>query len=234
MLGTCSIINPKDHHVTFARDRNWLNKLIGCNLHLKVYVPMGIDRSAILSENISLQEFNYSEYEFARLHNVFNLNREPAQDIIGQRCNIHPSSIVYEGIHVAVGPEGKKIQLKHMGNVIFGDDVYVGALSLIERGVFDSTIIGNGVKVDGLCVIGHNCVIGENMVCATGTHIGGSSIIGKNCWFGTNSTVRAPGRICDNVVVGCGAVVVKDITEPGIYAGNPAKWMKPIREGWNF
>jgi len=46
-------------------------------------------------------------------------------------------------------------------------------------------------------------------------------------WFYTNSTIL-PIKICDNVVVGAGSVVTKDIDEPGIYAGNPAKLIRKI------
>jgi len=51
--------------------------------------------------------------------------------------------------------------------------------------------------------------------------------IGNKVSIGTNATIL-PVSICDNVVVGAGAVVTKDITEPGIYAGNPARLVRKI------
>lgn len=50
-------------------------------------------------------------------------------------------------------------------------------------------------------------------------------MIGKNVSIGTNATVL-PVSVCDNVVIGAGSVVTIDITEPGIYAGNPAKKLR--------
>jgi len=54
-----------------------------------------------------------------------------------------------------------------------------------------------------------------------------ASIIGNNVSIGTNSTIL-PVRICDNTVIGAGAVVTKDINEPGIYAGNPARKIRSL------
>ena len=54
-----------------------------------------------------------------------------------------------------------------------------------------------------------------------------STFIGNDVSLGSNATIL-PVRICDHVVVGAGAVVTKDITEPGIYAGNPARKIRSI------
>jgi acetyltransferase-like isoleucine patch superfamily enzyme len=232
-MGTCSITNLKDNCATFARSKEHLRYVNGITLNLNVFAPIGIDKSDLnLKDNITFLESEYFEYDFTIFHNWINKDKHPAEDVIGKGCNIHQTAIVGEGVRLNIGPGGVKAQLKHIGNVIFGDNVIIGPYALIERGCFDSTIIGNGVTIDGLCVIGHNCVIGENTAMASGTGIGGSSIVGKNCWFGTNSTVRNGVKICDNVVLGIGSVIVKDITEPGIYAGVPAVLKKPYTEGW--
>jgi acetyltransferase-like isoleucine patch superfamily enzyme len=55
-----------------------------------------------------------------------------------------------------------------------------------------------------------------------------STRIGNNVSIGTNSTIL-PVTICDYVVIGAGSVVAKDITEPGIYAGNPAKLVRKVK-----
>jgi acetyltransferase-like isoleucine patch superfamily enzyme len=55
----------------------------------------------------------------------------------------------------------------------------------------------------------------------------GSTRIGSNVSIGTNSTIL-PVTICDNVVIGAGSVVTRDITEPGIYAGNPARKIRSM------
>jgi len=52
-------------------------------------------------------------------------------------------------------------------------------------------------------------------------------VIGNQVSIGTNATIL-PVHICDRVVIGAGAVVTKDITQPGIYAGNPARLLRPL------
>lgn len=233
VIGTCSIENPKDDCATFARNDRWLAKLFGCRLRLIVYTAK-LKTIIGLWDSIILMETDYPEYAFTLFHNDINADKKPQENIIGERCNIHPTSVVCEGTHVGVGPNEVKVQMKHMGNVRFGNDVNVGALTLIERAIFDSTIIGNGAKIDCGCLIGHNAIIEENLVTGTGVIIGGSTIIGKNCWFGNGANIKPGLKICDHVILGTGAVVVKDIYQPGIYAGVPAVFKKPYKEGWTF
>ncbi len=74
--------------------------------------------------------------------------------------------------------------------------------------------------------VGHGCKIGNYFTTAPGVNISGDCIIGDHVYFGTNSTVREKIKICDNVTIGMNSCVVKDITEPGIYVGIPAKKIK--------
>jgi len=71
-------------------------------------------------------------------------------------------------------------------------------------------------------------------VIALGTVVGGSVKMGKNCMIGLGCVIRNGVSICDNVIVGMGSLVVRDITESGIYKGCPAKLHKPYEKGWNF
>jgi UDP-N-acetylbacillosamine N-acetyltransferase len=59
-----------------------------------------------------------------------------------------------------------------------------------------------------------------------GAKILGTAKIGSRCRIGTNSTILPGIEICDDVVIGAGAVVTKNITEPGTYVGVPAKKMR--------
>ncbi len=233
--GTCSIDNPKDWHITFARNREYLKRVDGSSLNLTVLVPPGIDRSGLNLKKILLIEEEFPEYEFARFHNSFNQHQGAEKDVYGRDGVIHPTVVICEGIREVNGPNGlPKIHLKHMGNVIIGNDVRVGPMTFIERACFDSTVIKDGVRIDALCGIGNNVVFGKNTVLASGVGIGGSAVIGENCWIGANSYIRNGIKICPNVVIGCVSAVVKDITEPGIYAGTPAVFKKPYKEGYNF
>ena len=119
-----------------------------------------------------------------------------------------------------------------------GDNCFVGPFTEIQSGVR----IGNRTKIQShsfvceLVEIGDDCVVAHgvmfiNDLFATGGPARGdkslwkATKIGNRVSIGSNATIL-PVRICDNVVIGAGSVVTKDITEPGIYAGNPARLLR--------
>jgi acetyltransferase-like isoleucine patch superfamily enzyme len=121
-----------------------------------------------------------------------------------------------------------------------GDNCFVGPFVEIQKSVF----IGKRTKVQShaficeLVTIGEDCFIGHgvmfiNDVFASGGPAGGdktkwkSTLIGHHVSIGSNATIL-PVNICDHVVIGAGSVVTKDIAKPGIYAGNPARFIRMI------
>ena len=121
-----------------------------------------------------------------------------------------------------------------------GNNCFVGPFVEIQK----SVIIGKGTKVQShaficeLVTIGDDCFIGHgvmfiNDVFSSGGPAGGdktkwkSTFIGNKVSIGSNATIL-PVSICSDVVIGAGAVVTKDITKPGIYAGNPARFIRSI------
>jgi len=121
-----------------------------------------------------------------------------------------------------------------------GDDCFVGPFVEIQKDV----TIGNRTRIQShsficeLVTIGNNCFIGHGVMFINDLFAGGGPArgdkskwmhtnIGNNVSIGSNATIL-PIRICDNVVIGAGSVVTKDITDPGVYVGNPAKFLKEI------
>ena len=122
-----------------------------------------------------------------------------------------------------------------------GDDCFVGPFVEIQKGV----TIGNRCRIQShafdceLVTIGDNCFISHGAMFINDLFsIGGPAFGDKNLWeethvgnhvsIGTNATIL-PVKICSNVVIGAGSVVTKDINEPGIYAGNPAKLLRKVK-----
>jgi UDP-3-O-[3-hydroxymyristoyl] glucosamine N-acyltransferase len=233
---TCSINDLKDDSVTFAKRVDYLLPALSTTKRILIMVPSELDLSSIgvVPKNITLHIVDNVDYNFTVYHNRINYGVKPAVDVYGENVFVHSSVEIFEGVRVSNAPDGSKVQLKHMGNVVFGDNVRVGALTLIERGCLSSTIIRNGVHIDGRVTIGHNSIIEENTVIATGAVIGGSAKVGKNCWVGLNAVIKNGVKVCDNVVVGMCAAVVKDISESGVYAGVPAILKKRHGKGYNF
>jgi len=83
--------------------------------------------------------------------------------------------------------------------------------------------LGDFVTINLNCTIGHQSAIGDYTTLSPGVNVSGNVTIGKRCYIGSNAVIREKIRICNDVTIGAGAVVVKDITEPGTYVGNPVR-----------
>jgi acetyltransferase-like isoleucine patch superfamily enzyme len=138
---------------------------------------------------------------------------------------------------------GKNVKIVEPVNLYeckIGDDCFVGPFVEIQKGV----IIGNRCKIQShafvceLVTIGDDCVVSHGVMFINDLFsIGGPAHGDKNLWkethvgdhvsIGTNATIL-PVNICSNVVIGAGSVVTKDINEPGIYAGNPARLLRKL------
>lgn len=234
---TCSITNIRDGCVTFARDEGYLHYAFSQGIiDAWVVIPEQI-QFPYNPEHDGLKYFRckYPEYLFTLFHNVIHKNRTYEMYSIGSDCKLHETVILgVEGLKVVYGPNDKKIQFIHTGRVDIGRDVEIGAYSVIHRGTMDNTVINQGCKFGVYTNIGHNSHVGENTIMAAGVILNGGVQVGKNCWLGSGSLVKNHVSICDNTVIGMGAIVTKDIIKTGIYVGNPARYLKPIEEGWNF
>ena len=138
------------------------------------------------------------------------------------------------------GTNVRVIQPVNLYGCTIGDDSFVGPFVEIQR----DAIIGKRCKIQShafvcdLVTIGDDCVISHgakfiNDPFAVGGPAHGDrrlwrrTRLGNHVSVGTNATIL-PVSICDHVVIGAGAVVTKDITEPGIYAGNPARLLRRL------
>jgi acetyltransferase-like isoleucine patch superfamily enzyme len=154
---------------------------------------------------------------------------------------LHQPIIRHAGIvDVKFGHDVQVVQPVNLYGCTIGDQCFVGPFCEVQRGV----LIGNRTKVQShsfLCegvTIGDDCFIGHgvmfiNDTFSSGRAAGGdkskwkTTTIGNGVHIGSNATIL-PIHICDGVVIGAGAVVTRDITEPGVYAGNPAVKLRPL------
>ena len=161
---------------------------------------------------------------------------------IGHHCIIYPGVVIYPGMKIgdnvilhancvigsdgfgnAPQPDGSWKKIEHLGNVVIGNDVEIGSGTTVDRAEMESTIIGNGVRLDNLCQIAHNVVIGDNTVMAAQCGVAGSAIIGKNCIFGGQVGIMGHIKIADNTTVGAQAGIAGPVRKSGqILLGSPA------------
>ena len=162
--------------------------------------------------------------------------------VIGSKCIIYPGVRIYPGMVIGdnvilhancvIGSDGfgnvpqsdgtwEKIE--HLGKVIIGNNVEIGANTTIDRAEMEATIIGNGVKIDNLCQIAHNVQIGDNTVMAAQCGIAGSTKIGKNCILAGQVGIVGHITIADNTTICAQAGVIGNIRKSGqVVFGSPA------------
>lgn len=151
-----------------------------------------------------------------------------------------PSPTLYQSkiVNTEFGANVKIVEPVNIYGCRIGDNCFIGPFVEIQKDV----TIGNNNKVQShtficeLVSIGNDCFIGHGVMFINDLFQNGgpargnkdlwkSTQIGNNVSIGSNATIL-PVQICDNVVIGAGAVVTKNITQPGVYAGNPARKIK--------
>ncbi|MGK7346555.1 MAG: UDP-3-O-(3-hydroxymyristoyl)glucosamine N-acyltransferase [Candidatus Nitrospinota bacterium M3_3B_026] len=139
---------------------------------------------------------------------------------IGARCRIHANSTIgADGFGYARLADGGSVKIPQRGIVRIEDDVEVGANSSIDRATLGETVIKNGVKIDNQVQVGHNCVIGENVVIAGCSGVAGSVVIGENVMIGGMAAISDHVHIAPGTLIAGKTGVHGDIKEPGVYAG---------------
>ncbi|WP_235839934.1 UDP-3-O-(3-hydroxymyristoyl)glucosamine N-acyltransferase [Derxia lacustris] len=139
--------------------------------------------------------------------------------VIGARCILHSGCVIGADGFGLAPDRGTWVKIPQVGRVVIGDDVEIGCNTTIDRGALDDTRIGNGVKLDNLIQIGHNCEIGDHTAVAGCAGIAGSVKIGKHCMIAGAAMIGGHIEICDNVFISGATSVFKSITEPGRYSG---------------
>lgn len=138
--------------------------------------------------------------------------------IIGQSCLIQAGAVIGSDGFGYANDRGNWIKIPQLGTVILGDNVEIGACTTIDRGALDNTVISNGVIIDNQCQIAHNVTIGANTAVAGGVIMAGSLKVGAYCLIGGASVLNGHMEICDKVQITGMAMVMRPITEPGIYS----------------
>ena len=138
--------------------------------------------------------------------------------VIGKDCLVQSGAVIGSDGFGYANDRGNWIKIPQLGTVKIGDRVEIGACTTIDRGAIDDTIIGNGVIIDNQCQIAHNVIIGDNTAVAGGVIMAGSLKIGRYCQIGGASVINGHMEICDKVVVTGMGMVMRPITEPGIYS----------------
>jgi UDP-3-O-[3-hydroxymyristoyl] glucosamine N-acyltransferase len=155
---------------------------------------------------------------------------------IGKNCHLFSGCVIGNdgfGYAEEAGADTNKywVKIPQVGRVIIHDHVDIGANTTIDRGAIDDTVIEEGVKLDNLIQIAHNCLIGAHTVIAGCTGIAGSAIIGKHCKIGGAAMILGHLNIVDNVTISPGSMIMRSISKAGTYTAlmpsqEHADWLK--------
>lgn len=147
--------------------------------------------------------------------------------VLGDRVAIQPGAVIGSDGYGYEFSEGRHVKIEQVGVVEIHDDVEIGANTTIDRARFGKTIVGQGTKIDNLCQIAHNVIIGKHCLIVSQSGLAGS------CRIGDHVTIAAQSGVAGHVVIGdkailsgrCGATT--SLGGGMIYAGKPAL---PFRE----
>ncbi|MBT4760838.1 MAG: UDP-3-O-(3-hydroxymyristoyl)glucosamine N-acyltransferase [Bdellovibrionaceae bacterium] len=141
---------------------------------------------------------------------------------IGNFCEVHPNtSIGSEGFGFANDNTGAFHRIPHYGIVEIHDYVEIGSNVSIDRGKVENTVLHEGTKIDNHCHIAHNVKIGKHSGITAGFIVAGSTTIGDHFTCGGRTSVTGHIKITDKVQLGAVSTALKNIENPGNYAGFP-------------
>ena len=160
---------------------------------------------------------------------------------IGEKCILYPNVTIYQGcklgnnvtIHAGsvIGADGFGFapntggydKIPQIGIVVIEDNVEIGANTCVDRSTMGQTIIHQGVKLDNLIQVAHNCEIGENTVMSAQAGMAGSTKIGAWCMVGGQAGFSGHIQVADKTFIGAQCGVIKNTKGDGeSLIGSPA------------
>jgi UDP-3-O-[3-hydroxymyristoyl] glucosamine N-acyltransferase len=151
---------------------------------------------------------------------------------IGDRARIH-SGVVIGSDGFGYAPEkseGKAVghaKIHHLGGVVIGSDVEIGACTAVDRGTIGDTLIEDLVKIDNLVQVGHNSVLRKGAVLCGMSGVAGGSTVGRFAYLGGRAIVINKAEVGDGSMLAADTVVTKDVGPGEQVAGSPHR---PLRE----
>jgi UDP-3-O-[3-hydroxymyristoyl] glucosamine N-acyltransferase LpxD len=136
---------------------------------------------------------------------------------IGEESVVGANAVIgSEGFGFVRDEAGNKTRIPHLGGIIIGSHVEIGALSVVQYGTISPTIIEDYVKIDDNVEVAHNAHVARNVSVTGGVVIGGSAVIETEAWIGINSSIRDGRRVGSRALVGMDASVQDDLADNAV------------------
>ncbi len=143
--------------------------------------------------------------------------------LLGNHVTLHAGAVIgADGFGYTPDEKGRHFKINQVGRVVIEDHVEVGANVCIDRAALGETVVREGVKIDNLVQIAHNCDIGPHSLIVSQVGIAGTCKLGHHVILAGQVGLADHVTLGDQVVIAGQAGVSKDILEPGFYGGYPA------------
>jgi UDP-3-O-[3-hydroxymyristoyl] glucosamine N-acyltransferase len=179
----------------------------------KIPSSVKIGQNVVIEENVEIGENTVIEHN-AVIHSGTK---------IGKNCLIRTHASIGGDGYGYIETDKGLVKQPHLGGVTLSDNVEIGSNTCVVRGMINDTYLGEGVKVDNLVHIAHDCFIDDYSFIIAGAELSGYVKVGKRSRVAPNACVKQRLTIGNDAIVGLGAVVTKNVPDGTIVAGNPAK-----------
>jgi UDP-3-O-[3-hydroxymyristoyl] glucosamine N-acyltransferase len=179
--------------------------VIGANVVLGEHVT--IASGCVIEHDVSIADHTRLEPHVTIKHHC----------VIGPNCHLFPGVVIGADGFGYAEEAGRWIKIPQIGRVVIHADVDVGANTTIDRGALDDTVIEQGVKLDNLIQIGHNCVIGAHTVIAGCVGVAGSAKIGRHCKIGGAAMILGHLEVADHVTISPGSMITRSLLKAETY-----------------
>lgn len=141
---------------------------------------------------------------------------------IGAECVINAGAVIGKDGFGYTRQDGHNVFIPHVGRVVLGNRVSVGANTCIDRGAMTDTTVGDGTKIDNLCQIAHGVVVGRECFLASGVGLAGGVVIGDRALLGGQVGIANGVHIGNDAEVGAHSGVFRPVPDGQRHMGYPA------------
>lgn len=189
--------------------------VIGSNVRIGADVSIG--HYSVIGDNVIIGERTEIRHHVVVGDNV----------VIGADCLVKSHAVVgEEGFGIVYDEQGHTVRVPHIGRLVIGDRVEIGAFNSVCQATIGTTVLGDGVKADDHVHFSHNCIVEHDSIFTAHSEVGAQVRVGHHAWFGPNSCTIEKTKVGPWGFIGIGSTVVRDVAADTIVFGNPARYAR--------